>query len=383
MVEIARDTDPTDFAFPRSIAISGAWGYIGRMFLDVALERGLQTYVFDPGPVPHDVDLRGLTRLTDEAAFYQCEADVFHLATHPEHRRIDRLLDRREALLILNEKPMALPEEPEECQRIIDGVAHSPAIMLYDFPELYDPLTGRIVDRLASYTDVRLTELFVQRSKDREDPSNRRNDKRIVPIQYQESVHCLAFILNLLGAVKGGLCNALGDGLKVRAQSEPYNPPNPDTYPYVVDGRCRFRLSIGDVAVEGLTDFKRNAPWAKRRIVRGVGDGRPFEIDVSYLERKKHLVFDGVEQPCDPNANSYERVLSKAVHWSREVTRRELMSGLYPNPSFARATYQLSSALWRSSRSGGEIAFASADDLETWDAGFAAEAPSFPRYPRG
>jgi hypothetical protein len=383
MVEITPHPDATDLAFPRSIAIAGAWGYIGRKFLEVALEHGLQTYVFDPGPVPPDVELSGITRMTDEAAIYQCDAEVFHLATHPEHRRIDRLLDRREPLLILNEKPMASPEQPEECRRIVDAVARSPAIMLYDFPELFDPLTGRILHRLRSYGDVRLTKVFVQRSKDREDPSNRRNDKRIVPIQYQEAVHCLAFILNLLGAVKGGVRNALGDGLKVWAQSEPYIPPNPEAYAYVVDGRCRFRLSIGGVAVEGLTDFKRNAPWAKRRIIRGIGDGRPFEIDVSYLEGKKHLVFDGVEQPCDANASSYEHVLSTAVRWSREVARPELMSGLYPNPVFARATYQLSSALWRSSRFGSEIAFASVDDLEAWDAGFAAEAPSFPRYPRG
>ena len=41
---------------PRSIAIAGAWGYIGRKFLDVALANGLETYVFDPGPMPEDVD---------------------------------------------------------------------------------------------------------------------------------------------------------------------------------------------------------------------------------------------------------------------------------------------------------------------------------------
>ena len=43
---------PEASELPRSIAIAGAWGYIGRKFLDVALARGLTTYVHDPGPMP-------------------------------------------------------------------------------------------------------------------------------------------------------------------------------------------------------------------------------------------------------------------------------------------------------------------------------------------
>src|SRR5262245_22241443 len=119
--------------FPASIAIAGAWGYIGRKFLDVALAEGLRTYVYDPGPAPADVDLGRLTRVTDEAAFYRTSADLFHLAVHPEHRRLDRLLQRPEPLLILNEKPMAEPGRPEECRQIIAAAAASPSITLYDF----------------------------------------------------------------------------------------------------------------------------------------------------------------------------------------------------------------------------------------------------------
>ena len=51
-----------------SIAIAGAWGYIGRKFLDAARQLNLSIYAFDPGPAPADVDLRTVTRLTDEAA---------------------------------------------------------------------------------------------------------------------------------------------------------------------------------------------------------------------------------------------------------------------------------------------------------------------------
>ena len=93
--------------------------------------------------------------------------------------------------------------------------------MLYDFPELYDPLTARILDHLAGFEDVRLTGFFVQRSKDREDPANPRNYKRMVPIQYQESVHCLAFVLHVLAAVRGGVAAALADGVRLEAAPTP------------------------------------------------------------------------------------------------------------------------------------------------------------------
>src|SRR5262249_10547868 len=160
---------------------------------------------------------------------------------------------------------------------------------LYDFPELFDPLTARLLDHLAGYRDVRLTGFYVQRSKDREDPSNPRNYKRMVPIQYQESVHCLAFVLYVLAAGKGGVPGAVEGGVRVGGRSDPDRPPNPGDYPYEVDGRCRYQATFGDVRVEGCTDFKAGAPWAKRRVVRGVGDERPFELDVSYLEGGKSL----------------------------------------------------------------------------------------------
>src|SRR5262249_39813025 len=144
-----------------------------------------------------------------------------------------------------------------------------------------------------------------------------------------------------------------------------------EAYPHVVDGRCRYELALGGVRVAGSTDFKRHAPWAKRRVIRGVGDGAPFEIDVSYLEGKKYLRVNGDDRPCDPGASSYEHVLATATRWSREFDRTRLREGLFPNPRFAFATYQLSSALWWSCRDRAEVAFATAGQLDEWDANFA------------
>src|SRR5438094_222318 len=188
--------------YPESIAIAGAWGYIGRKLLDAALHCGIRTYVHDPGPAPADLDPEAFTRISTAAEFYDLKVDLFHLALHPEGRRqaLEALLGRAltEPLFILNEKPMVSPDRPEEGPRIIDAVERSQAVMLYDFPELFDPLTLRITEYLKSFRQVELTSIFVQRSKDREDPAISRNRKLMLPIQFQESVHCLAFVLHFL-----------------------------------------------------------------------------------------------------------------------------------------------------------------------------------------
>lgn len=165
----------------------------------------------------------------------------------------------------------------------------------------------------------------------------------------------------------------LDRGVSVSAESEPYVPPNPDAYPRPVDGRCRFDLTIGQVQVRGDTNFKRGATWAKRREVRGLADGRPFEVVVDYLEGRKQLTIDGRPQPIDPAASSYEQVLLTAGCWHREVGPAELARGVYPTPPFARFAYQLSAALWGSSHGRRPLRFASAADLLAFA----------PHYPEG
>jgi hypothetical protein len=46
------------------------------------------------------------------------------------------------------------------------------------------------------------------------------------------------------------------------------------------------------------------------------------------------------------------------------------MEGLFPNPRFTLAAYQLSAALWRSCRDRREVTLGSAGALESFDAGF-------------
>ena len=239
----------------------------------------------------------------------------------------------------------------------------------------------------------------MQRSKDREDPAIPRNHKLMLPIQYQESVHCLSFILFLLASVgrprdipssnvgDGGLpplpfsasiADVLKDGLTATTTSHPYRPPNPGDYRYVVDGRCDFELRFGDVTVTGLTNFLRGAPWAKRRVIHGMVmvvrlpswriSRRPQATDPRWSASGRR-----------PRHGLYEEVLRTCGRWYRTVPLTALMQGLYPNPSFAHVTYQLSSILWRSSRDRSTLDFGGLPDVLRFDACFADEIPAMLR----
>ena len=350
-----------------SIAIAGAWGYIGRKFLEAARSLGLRCVVYDPGPAPEDLPAEGFQRLPDAEAFLGQRADLFHLALHPEDRRwaLQGLLarSRTEPLWVLCEKPMAAPDRPEDCQQVISAVGQSQAVVLYDFPELYDPITAKIAEVLAAGRSASIEAIYVQRSKDREDPGNPRNYKRMVHIQYQESVHCLAFALYLLALARGGYETVFADGLVVQASAEAYRPPNAQDYPLSVDGKVEFACQLGPTTLVGRTDFKRGAPEAKLRIVRGHADGKPLHIEADYQEGRKRLVINGCYYPELTQTNSYVEVLRTIGRWRSELPAGKLMSGLYPNPTFAHITYQLSTALFLASRSRGQLKVASFDDL--------------------
>jgi len=393
-----------------SIAIAGAWGYIGQKFLDAARSLKLKTLVYDPGPVPPDMDLVDVIQIHNEAEFYDSQADIFHLAMHPGQRRagLDILMarvgsdagppqsriiaetDSRHSAeptrgipcrpLILCEKPMALPEQPDRCREIVEAVERTGAIVLYDFPELYDPITHRVCEYLSRYSEVTIESIYVQRSKDREDRGQARNYKKMVPIQYQESVHCLAFVLYILSTLSGSLESVFSNEISVRATSEWYDPPNPEEYSHVVDGKCDYQLVLGPTCVEGHTNFRHGAEWTKRRILRGVADGFPWMIDIEFLEGEKRLSINGQPQDHVAGTNSYAEVIRLGSAWHASLRGCDLMAGLYPNPAFARVTYQLSSLLWWCSWHQRPVTCDSYDALLNFDAGYSGAMVTMPGY---
>lgn len=252
--------------------------------------------------------------------------------------------------------------------------------MLFDFLELFSPLTELVINYLSKFRHVNIHTFQMQRSKDREDVANLRNYKRMAPIQFQESVHCLAWVLIILARLQGSMEAVFDRGLKITAEAEPYVPPNPQEYPYIVDGRCAWQLECGGTKVMAHTNFKRHAPWTKRRVIRGVADGKPFEIEAEFLEGKKQVLIDGINQSVNPQANSYAQVIETFSRWRHDLSREELLLGVYPNPRFAQITYQLSSALWRASYDRRPQVFQSLSSLLDFDARFSAEVPRFGRY---
>jgi len=351
----------------RSIAIAGAWGYIGRKLLDAAVARQMKVYAFDPGPMPADLKAHSIERIEDEATFYQLKPDFFHLAVHPEHRTFGfhELLRRSqsERIVMLVEKPLALPESPQLCQEIVDAATRSKAQVFYDFPELFDPLTEILWHYLEKLPDVEISEIYVQRSKDREDPAKPRNYKKMVSIQYQETVHCMAFALSLVGKVTRNWKKLLEQGVQFSAESQPYEPPNPQDYERNVDGRCEYSGHIGNTQISGLTDFKAGAENSKRRIIHGTTDGQAFKIDAEYFEGEKQLFINNRKIDFNPRSSSYEGILQSVLSWCDDFQPKEIRDGIHPNPRLAQLTYQLSSMLWESSHSGQPVAAANYEDV--------------------
>ncbi len=355
-----------DASLPRSLAVAGGWGYIGRHFVDAAVALNIPVYVRDPGPIPTGVDRNRVNIVGNDDDFYGLGADFYHIGLHPQHRRaaLRRLADRMlngDRFIVLNEKPMAAPESPEECLNLRQLVEAAGMCMFFDFPELFDPMTLRVRAFLRSFDRVRIDEMHMTRSKDREDPANPRNYKIMVPIQHQETVHCLAWVFTCLAETRSGLDHLWDEGVSVEGESAPYHPPNPGDYPHAVDGRFEGSVRFGSSLVHLLTDFTAGAPRTKRRTVRGVGDGEPFVIEAEYLEGHKFLAINGKDVGFAQDANVYQAVIRQGWQWYQHPVLDD--AALYPTPDFAYRAYLLSAMLWDACHLGGPRG---ADSLEAF-----------------
>ena len=372
----------------RSIAIAGAWGYIGQRFLEASRALGLATYVYDPGPLPAGLDPGCFSIIKDESEFYCTHADVFHLALHPQHRRrgLEVLLERArqgEKPALLCEKPIALPEEADQALWAL-RVAKTPGMtLLYDFPELFDPMTFQIYEYLSAFKVVKIDEIWLRRSKDREDPRIARNYKVMVPIQYQETVHCFAFLLSLLGSVRAAPDVLWNQGVAMEGESLPYSPPNPQDYPYVVDGKCNADVVVAGVRVHVSTDFKAGSVPDKFRRIVGRGDGSSFDIEAQFLEGHKSLRINGQLQPAPVENNSYVAVLRQLWVWRQALSQEELNAGICPNAQTAYHAYLLSSLLWRACFTGREAMADSLNQAHRVAAEFAGCVKRFKSYSDG
>lgn len=406
---------------PESIAIAGAFGYIGSLYLQASANLGIeQIFVYDPAPVPAQlidmINTGRVKQIKNETEFYELNADLFHIAMHPQQRnKMFRLIER--GMSINCEKPMAHPEQPELCDKVIKAVKSSNCTVLYDFPELFDSYylgmkdDSVVLEHLADMTQldsVWIKKMFLHRSKDRES-DNEKNKRVVLPIQYQESVHCIAFMLQALGAVNelkagngsmnGTFKDIFSNGVFVDARSEPYEPPNKESYPYVVDGLCIGRICLNNAEVEIYTNFKKEYQAVRRQTIIGAytvanaplianeSASADFYISFGVDNEHRYINFDGCDMmsPKEARQTPHESVITKSwkLH-SRaavdECFRNELMTGLYPNPYFAMLTFKLSDMLWKSCWQNKPVQVSSLAELESFSSEFANEMPNFRKY---
>ena len=348
---------------PASLAIAGIYGYIGQLIYNAAVDAGVpKIFGFDPGPRPASFRYSDrLTMIPREEQFYELDADLFHIATHPDRRQgVYRLIERGRHVTI--EKPMAHPAHPTECRRLSEAARHSKATVLFDFVEVFNPHSIQIRDmlrRLASHSDFRINQVHCERSKDREDPRNPRNRKVIVPIQYQETAHCLAMLLFVTDR-SASFPAAFPQGMTVAAASAPYDPPNPEDYRYgVVDGKVTGEIRAGDMTVSICTDFKRRggAPF-KRFSIEGVSDGRAFRIESVFDGTREQVLLNGKVVASVGPASRHRTSSGRA---GAGIASRS--TGLRPDAGFASLVFGLSAALWASCHEGRELRIDTEADL--------------------
>jgi predicted dehydrogenase len=373
------DLGPTEVV-PSSLAIAGIHGYIGQLIYDAALELGVpRIYGFDPGPRPADFSYSDrLQMITCEEQFYELNADLFHIATHPEVREgVYRLLERGRHVNI--EKPMAHPAHPDECCRLRAAVRVSSGTVLFDFVEVFNPRTFQIraiLAQLKKHSDFRITRICCERSKDREDTRNLRNRKIMVPIQYQESAHCLALLLFVLGR-SSSFEEAFPRGMTVAALSAPYDPPNPEDYRYgVVDGKVAGELRSDGLAISIQTDFKRRGTGPFKRFrIEGCAGGRDFYIEAIYDGLGERIVLDGEALAPWGTASRHQDIVRQSWCWHCKPP------ALRPDADFAWLVFGLSAALWTSCHEGREIRIECEDDLRRAMRSYPDSLAKRARYP--
>ena len=174
---------------------------------------------------------------------------------------------------------MAHPADPAEADRLRAAARASAGSLLFDFVEVFNPRIVRMraaLARLRRHADFRLARIHCERSKDREDARNPRNHKRMVPIQYQETAHCLAallFALDLTAELRGGV----PERPRGRGAGRAVRPAQPRGLPLWASSTAR---SSGEFRFDGMTiavrtDFKRRRRRPFQALRRRGGRRRP------------------------------------------------------------------------------------------------------------
>ena len=169
-----------------------------------------------------------------------------------------------------------------------------------------------------------------------------------MPIQYQETAHCLAMLLFVTDR-RASFAEAFPQGMTVAASSAPYDPPNPEDYRYgVVDGKVTGEIRAGGMTVSICTDFKRRggAPF-KCFSIEGVANRRAFRIELVFDGTREQVLLNGKVVASAGTGNRHQDIIRQAWRWHRQQS-----TGPRPDADFASLVFGLSSALWASCHAG-------------------------------
>ena len=366
---------------PHSIAIAGSEGFMGQNIVKAALGLDIEDIILsdpriDPGRY---AGLRNVRSVVPHH-FNDIDAGLFHFATHPGQRSpMYRLIER--GCHINVEKPMVHPENPMEAEAIFDALEASNATLLYDFLEMFNPRTLAIVEMLKNMGDAQLDHITFIRGKNRENLWNPRNESPMLPIEYQETVHCMAYLVNLFANQQGvydiNFESVFPKGFTVWAKSRRYDAPNPEKYPYVVDGYCAGTIDIGECTVDFLTNFKRGAEKTKRKIMLGHNAYHSIDIEVNDQLGQEYLRINGAEHQPKGEQDQYKSVILGSWQMHQEMMQGK--RAVRPDARFAWLAFGLCGAIFMSSYLQTEVALRNQDDFNEAARFFNENAPSYKR----
>jgi predicted dehydrogenase len=200
-----------------------------------------------PGAIPHkDLDI-----------FCRQHFDLLVIALHPEHRLelYRKFGDRLQKSQIFLEKPLTSSSlSAAQNSRLLEFENNYGKNTLVHYPENLDPLFGIIRDlvsgKIAGIPKLTIHEIQTVRCKNREKPGNQDNSRHTEPLAIQESVHDLAFALELLHYA------GQPDGLKiVSAIATPLRHPSSKRIPYAGSSYSLYQARRSGALVSIINSF--------------------------------------------------------------------------------------------------------------------------------
>ena len=276
----------------------------------------------------------------DEKKFYSLDLDYFVIAAPPSQRKqILKYFDKNSNALI--EKPVSTTQDTKTAKAWRDKLSKSNSLILFDFPELFDPLTFTALNFFTEKSKLKNKigtlkpcAYYLSRTKNREQ-NNAFCRRETEDIELDESAHALAF----LAFMEQNMEEKLSMPTNIHNIGRHYESP--------VKGRKRvfgeafsiMEMNNKPVMIED--SFKDPLAWKRRKIVSQNEKKENFTVMVDYWESSKSIFVYG------PDNNEKVFQLKKhtptitSVHKNFRKFLKEPKQLALPNINIAYWTYMI------------------------------------------